>query len=152
MVALVQLDSVWLRRLAAISELLDVMTRGLGLVVIVGLCFIVGNTIRQGVENREDEIRFIKLVGGTNGFIARPFLYAGFLYGLFGGLVACGLQAAVVVSFSSSLQDLAGLYDASFEPAGLGLGSRFVLVATGASVGWLAALITSRRHIAVISP
>ena len=113
------------------------MTRGLGLVVIVGLCFIVGNTIRQGVENREDEIRIIKLVGGTNGFIARPFLYAGFLYGLFGGLIACGLQAAVVISFSSSLQDLAGLYDTTFEPAGLGLGSGFLLVATGASVSWL---------------
>ena len=151
-VALVQLDSLWLRRLAGISGVLDVMARSLGLLVIVGLCFIVGNTIRLGVENRKEEIRVIKLVGGTNGFIARPFLYAGLFYGILGGLMACGLQAVVVFGFSRSLTELAALYDSTFRLTGLGLSSGMALIVVGAIVGWFAALIASHRHIAAIDP
>jgi cell division transport system permease protein len=151
-VELVQIDSQWLQRLAAMSALLAALIRSLSAIVIIGLFFIVGNTIKLSVENRKDEIRVIKLVGGTNGFIARPFLYAGLFYGLCGGLLAWILQLAVFAGFSGPLRELTGLFESSFELSGMGPGGTLGLVLAGGTIGWIAALLASHRYIAQIEP
>jgi cell division transport system permease protein len=149
---LVQRDSLWLQRLQAISALLAAIARILGFVVVIGLCFIVGNTIKLAIENRKDEIRVIKLVGGTYSFIARPFLYSGLLFGMSGGLLAGLLQEFVVLGFSGPLQELMQLYESSFQLSGLGIITALKLIGFGGIIGWFAALLASVRHIAAISP
>ena len=120
-VDLVQVDGRWLQRLAAISELVGAIGRVLSLIVILGLFFIVGNTIKLAIENRKAEIRVIKLVGGSDMFAARPFLYAGFFYGLGGGILAIALQGIVLITFNSSLEALMQLYEGDFQLRGFAL-------------------------------
>ena len=151
-VELVELDSQWLRRLQAISDLLSVIARMLGVLVAVGLCFIVGNTIKLNIDNRRDEIRVMKLVGGDNAFIARPFLYCGWLYGIFGGLLACLLLWLVMWGLSAPLAELSRLYGGDFRLQGPGPLNLLFLAACGGLIGWFAALLASFRYIAAINP
>lgn len=151
-VDLVQVDSRWVQRLAAISELVRAIGRVLSLIVFLGLFFIVGNTIKLAIENRKAEIRVIKLVGGSDMFAARPFLYTGLFYGLGGGILAIALQGIVLITFNSSLEALIQLYGGDFQLRGFGLTNGLVVVFVGATIGWTAALLTSLRHIRGISP
>lgn len=151
-VALVQVDSRWLQRLEAISRLVGLIGRVLMAIVTLGLFFIVGNTIKLAIENRKDEIRVIKLVGGTEFFIARPFLYTGLFFGLAGGLLACFLQLIALIVFNSSLRELMQLYESSFVLHGFSARSALLLVLLGAAIGWMAALLASLRHIRAINP
>lgn len=151
-VDLVQVDSRWLQRLAAISNLIRTIGRLLSAIVILGLFFIVGNTIKLAVENRKAEIRVIKLVGGTDLFAARPFLYSGLFYGLAGGVLAVILQTIVLISLNSSLEALLQLYESDFSLRGFGLRNALLVVVAGAVVGWSAALLASMRHIRGINP
>lgn len=146
-VELAQVDSLWLQRLAAISQLVSVVGSGLSLIVVLGLFVIVGNTIKLAIENRRREISVIKLVGGTDSFIARPFLYSGLLYGAAGGVLATILQLIVLFIFNSPLQELMRLYDGSATPLGVPVTSALLTVSAGAAIGWSAALIASLRHI-----
>ena len=151
-VELVQLDSRWLQRLDALSGLVTSIGQVLALIVVLGLLFIVGNTIKLMIENRKEEIRVIKLVGGTNSFVARPFLYSGLYFGIAGGVLACLLQALVVTGFSASLQELIQLYEGNFQLQGFDATSAITLILVGATVGWSGALLASLRHINLIGP
>lgn len=147
-----QVDSRWLQRLAALSNLVRSLTRVLCLIVILGLFFVVGNTIKLAVENRKAEIRVIKLVGGSDMFAARPFLYAGLFYGLGGGLLAVVLQVFVLIAFSSNLDALMQLYESDFQLRGFGMLNALLVILAGGLIGWAAALLASLRHIRGISP
>ncbi|MEX0963135.1 MAG: permease-like cell division protein FtsX [Pseudohongiellaceae bacterium] len=151
-VDLVQVDSRWLQRLAAISNLVTIITRVLSVIVILGLFFVVGNTIKLAVENRKAEIRVIKLVGGSDMFAARPFLYSGLFYGLAGGMLATVLQLIVFFAFNSSLVALTQLYESNFQLQGFGLYNGLLLIIAGGLIGWTASLLASLRHIRGISP
>src|SRR5690606_30367394 len=87
-VELVQVDSVWVQRLNAILDLLRGLVKGAAILLGAGVLAIIGNTVRLEIYNRRAEIEVTKLVGGSNAFVRRPFLYTGLLYGLMGGLVA----------------------------------------------------------------
>ena len=148
----VEVDDRWLQRLAAISDFIAMIARLLMTIVVLGLFFIVGNTIKLAIENRRNEIRVIKLVGGTDLFIARPFLYTGMFYGLAGGVLALLLQLIVLVVFNSGLQELLSLYDGSLRLQGFGLLSGLALVFCGAVSAWLSALLVSLANIRAIDP
>jgi len=151
-VALVQIDRLWRQRLQAISRLISVAGSGLGVIVVLGLFVIVGNTIKLAIENRRMEISVIKLVGGTDSYIARPFLYSGLFYGSVGGLLATVLQLIVLYLVNIPLRDLLKLYDSAFVLQGFDLSGAMLLILAGASIGWVAALIASLRHIWSLEP
>lgn len=151
-VALVQVDSRWLQRLTMISRLIKLTGRVLSVIVILGLFFIVGNTIKLAVENHKAEIRVIKLVGGSNMFAARPFLYIGLFYGLAGGILAILLQAIVLYVFKSNFDLLMQLYESEFQLQGFNPGNALFIIISGGTIAWLAALIASLRYIHSIDP
>ena len=151
-VDVVQVDSLWLQRLAAISNLVSAIGSVLAVIVILGLFFVVGNTIKLAVESRKAEILVIKLVGGSDMYAARPFLYTGLLYGLGGGILASLMQAIVLTTFNSNLEVLMQLYESDFELRGFGIMSALLIVVAGAAIGWAAALMASLRHIRAINP
>ncbi len=143
-VDIVQLDTEWVTRFHA---MLDVVRRivllAAGLFAL-GILVIVGNTIRLDIENRRDEIEVTKLVGGSNAFVRRPFLYNGVWYGLGGGLIAWLVVTVAVSLLAEPVQRIAGLYGSRFELAGLGPAGAAALVAGGMTLG-LARLL-HRRH------
>lgn len=151
-VHLVQLDTEWVARLRAILELtsrvVDVVTVLLGL----GVVLVIGNTIRLEINNRSVEIEVMKLVGGSDGFIRRPFLYLGFWYGLGGALVAALLIAAALALLRSPAAALAALYGSDFRLAGLSASQAALLLGGGALLGWAGAGLATARHLRAIEP
>jgi len=103
----------------------------------LAVLLIIGNTIRLAVVNRQTEIEIIQLVGGTPGFVRRPFLYSGLLQGLLGGLLAWLLVEASLLLLSGPARELAGLYGSNFALTGLGADQGLFLTLAGAVLGWI---------------
>lgn len=148
----VRLDQQWVKRLHAIMDL-----AGRGIWVIAGLLaltvvMVVGNTIRLDIENRREEIVITKLIGATDAFIRRPFLYEGLWYGIGGGLLACILVEAGLWLLSTPSRQLAELYGSGFRLEGLGGLDTLTLLACGALLGWAGSWLAVGRHLAAIEP
>lgn len=152
LVDVVQLDMAWLKRLHAILDIARRAVSILGIVLAAAVALIVGNTIRLAVLNRREEIEVIKLIGGTDAFIRRPFLYSGLLQAALGALLAWLLIGAILLSLGGPLSELSALYGSSFSIRGLGFGSGLALIAGGGALGWLGALIAVSRHLREIEP
>ena len=151
-VDIVQLDTEWVSRFNAI---LDVIRRGVFLAAVLfalGILVIIGNTIRLDIENRRGEIEVTKLVGGSDAFVRRPFLYNGVWYGLAGGLIAGLIVAIVVAVLSAPVQRIAGLYGSQFELQGVGVAGWIALLLGGALLGWLGSFIVATRELREIEP
>jgi cell division transport system permease protein len=151
-VEVVQLDTAWVNRLNAI---LEAFQRGLMLAAAVlglGVMVIVGNTIRLDIQNRRDEIEVTKLVGGSDAFVRRPFLYNGFWYGLGGALTAWVITLVAIAVLREPVGKLAGLYGSSFQLGVLGPEASAVLLASGVALGWLGSYIAASRHLRKIEP
>lgn len=148
----VQLDTAWVNRLNA---MLEAIRRGLILaaaVLALGVMVIVGNTIRLDIQNRRDEIEVTKLVGGSDAFVRRPFLYNGVWYGLGGAFVAWVITFISVATLQEPISRLAGLYGSDFRLVALGLEPSLLLLLTGAILGWLGSYLATTRHLRDIEP
>jgi len=149
---LVQIDTAWVTRLRAMlalaGRLVDFATVLLGLAVAI----VVGNTIRLEINSRSVEIEVTKLVGGTDAFIRRPFLYLGLCYGLGGAVVALLVVALGLLLLGSPVRALAALYGSSFALAGLSLRESAILLLGGAFLGWAGAGLAAARHLRAIEP
>jgi len=148
----VQLDRLWVERLNAILMLggrtVDIITVLLAAAVIL----VIGNTIRLEINNRRIEIEVLKLVGATDGFIRRPFLYTGFCLGGIGAIAAALMIGTGLLLLSGPVRNLAGLYAADFSLRGLSLEGLGILIGGGALLGWTGALIAATRHLRAIEP
>jgi cell division transport system permease protein len=113
---------------------------------------IIGNTIRLAVLNRRDEIEITKLIGGTNAFIRRPFLYTGTLQGLLGALLAWLLVGLGLLLLADPINNLAGLYGSRFEAENLGILATLALIGAGGLLGWLGSRLAVGRHLRAIEP
>ncbi|MGV6806578.1 MAG: permease-like cell division protein FtsX [bacterium] len=148
----VMLDMRWLERLNMILAIAKNLAVGLGIALSLGVLLIVGNTIRLEIENRREEIIVVKLVGGTNAYVRRPFLYTGFWYGIFGGFLAWVMVAAVVISVSGLVSDLSAFYDSRFQLQMGGVAGIVALIGIGGALGLLGAFVAVGRHIAGMEP
>lgn len=148
----VQLDRDWVLRFSAILELLRRMVLITAVLLGAGVIAVVGNTIRLEILNRRAEIEVTKLVGGTNGFVRRPFLYAGVLYGIVAGSIAWGLVALVRAILAPPALRLAAAYGSQFTLQGPSLPELGILLLSGMALGWLGAWIAAARQLARIEP
>lgn len=151
-VELAKLDLDWVRKLHALLQLAEKVASALGLALAIAVLLIVGNTIRLSVQNRRDEIEVVKLVGATDAFIRRPFLYTGFWYGLIAGIV-CWLLLAISLAFlKQPIQNLAGLYESQYSLSGLNLLQSLQLIGLSCGLGLLGSWLSVGRHIRQIEP
>lgn len=109
-VEVARLDLAWIERLHNLVVLGKRIIYSLGILLGMGVILIVGNTIRLATQNRRQEISVMQLVGATNAYIRRPFLYRGLFYGIFGGLTAWLLIIIFVVCLQQPGQQLAPYY------------------------------------------
>lgn len=147
-----QLDLQWLQRLQAAVQLASQLALWLTALLGLGVVLVIGNTIRLAIANRSAEIVVIKLVGGTDSYVSRPFLYTGFWYGVGGGLIALVLVEVSLWAFGGPLTRLLASYDPSFELGGLGLQGGFLVVMAAGALGWLGAAVSVVRHLRAIEP
>ena len=151
-VELARLDQKWLERLYAI---LAIGERAVGIIALllgVAVMVVIGNTIRLDIEARREEIEVMKLIGAPDSFIRRPFLYAGFWFGLLGGALAWIMVLLGTDMLATPSAELAALYDSDFKLVGLGVSDGFSLIGAGVLLGWAGALVTVTRRLAAIEP
>ena len=151
-VDVVQIDAEWVMRFNAILEVLRRLLIIAAALLGIGVLAVVGNTIRLEIAGRRAEIEVTKLVGGSNAFVRRPFLYTGILYGLGGALLAWGIIAFVIVVLAEPVATLARLYGSRYALRGPAPEDIAVLLGAGAVLGWLGAWISAARHLRSIEP
>jgi cell division transport system permease protein len=151
-VDIAQLDLEWLQRFHAITEIAARGVMLLASLLALAVLLIIGNTIRLEIQNMKEEIEITKLIGGTNAFIRRPFLYTGFWYGLLGGILAWILISVNMWLLAEPVKKLAGLYHSSFTLTSIDMFSLMVLILSSALLGLFGAWIAVARHLHAIEP
>jgi cell division transport system permease protein len=148
----VQLDTEWVKRLHGMLDVLRRVVWLTGGLLGAGVVLIVGNTIRLDILNRRTEIEVMKLVGATNSFARRPFLYGGVWYGLGGGVMALILVAVATAVLAKPVDGLARLYDSSFHLQGLSFATAVQVLGLAVSLAWFGSWLAATRHIHAIEP
>jgi cell division transport system permease protein len=146
------LDMEWVQRLNSLMTLSRRMVTALGILLALGVLLVIGNTIRLAIENRREEIVVIKLVGGSDAFVRRPFLYTGLWYGLGGALVSWCAVSLTLGWLRQPLSALAILYQSDFSLRGLGLDGALQLLLLGGALGLVGAWLAVARHLRAIQP
>jgi cell division transport system permease protein len=147
-VEVAQLDATWIKRLYAVLELARKAVLILGALLGFALLAVIGNTIRLQVVTQRDEIEVAKLIGATDNFIRRPFLYAGTFYGLGGGIAALFFLLGITSLFNASVAEIAALYNSDFNLNFLDLFSSLVLLGVAAMLGWIGSYVAVNRSLA----
>ena len=148
----VQVDTEWVQRFLAI---LDMLQRSIfigALLLGAAILVIIGNTIRLDIQNRREEIEVTKLIGGSNAFVRRPFLYSGLWYGLGGGLLALGLVGYGLYALQEPAERLAGLYGSGYRILALSLPESLAIVGIGVGLGLIGSWLAAARHMRRIEP
>jgi len=145
-----QLDMQWVERLQSIVGIVRCSTTIISVMVAIGVLFIIGNTIRLELHSRKDEVVIAKLVGATNAFIRRPFLYTGFWIGFISGIAAWFIVAILMLILKQPVEKLSGLYESELHLIFLSITDTLALLVISSLLGILsswAVLIFQLRHI-----
>ena len=147
-----QLDMRWVERLQSIMEVARRGVMSLSLLLGVAVLFITGNTIRLELHNRRDEVVIAKLVGATDGFIQRPFLYSGFWMGFFSGVTAWFIVTVTMLILKQPVERLSGLYDGAFHILFLGFMETLTLLAISSALGVAGSWIVLHFQLQKLKP
>ncbi len=146
------LDMVWVERLASFIQLANRVVLVLGALLALSVLLVVGNTIRLSIENRKDEIQVAKLVGATDAWVKRPFIYTGFWFGLLGSVLAWFFVQLSLLLVNQPLSELASLYQSDFQLQGLGFLDSLFMLGVGLVLGLFGARLAVGRHLREIEP
>lgn len=147
-----KLDLEWLTRLEAMAQLIKDIVTGVALLLCLSVVLIVGNTIRLAILSQQDAIAIMKLVGATDSFIQRPFLYSGIWYGIFGGLLSWLVVSLLAHYLTGAIGKLTDLYQSDFQLQGLVFSEALLLIAFAVLLGLVGSYISVRKHIRAIEP
>jgi len=148
----VQVDTEWVQRFHAI---LDIVRQAIAIgaaLLGIAIVVIIGNTIRLDIQNRREEIEVTKLIGASNAFVRRPFLWSGFWYGLFGGLLALALVQYGLFLLQAPVARLAGLYQSGIVVMNLTAGEMLGILGIGVALGLTGSWFAASRHMRQIEP
>ena len=151
-VELAQLDVQWVKRLYTLLEIANRSILVISSLLAIAVLLVVGNTIRLDIQNRREEIEVSKLIGASDAFIRRPFLYVGFWYGALGGLLAWMITLFSLLLMERPIHKLALLYHSDFRLSGLGFDNTILLIAISCTLGLIGSWIAVSRHLKEIEP
>ncbi|MDP3842105.1 MAG: permease-like cell division protein FtsX [Oxalobacteraceae bacterium] len=144
----VQVDSAWVKRLAAMLQVMRLALLLLAVTLAVVVMAVVFNTVRLQVLTQCEEIAVSRLIGATDAFIHRPFYYTGAMLGLCAGALALGAVALALQPLNAAIAEFARLYASEFRLAALDLSITLQLLAVSAALGLFGATLSVRRHLA----
>jgi cell division transport system permease protein len=147
-----QMDMQWVKRLKSIMEVARCGVFLLSLLLGAGVLFITANTIRLELHNRRDEVIIAKLVGATNGFIHRPFLYSGFWIGFFSGVTAWFIVTLIMLILRQPVETLSGLYGGAFHVLFLGFTETLALLLISSVLGVVGSWIVLHFQLQQLKP
>lgn len=142
-----QLDMQWVKRLQLMIDVAQCSVALLGILLSLAVLFITGNTIRLELHNRKDEIVIAKLVGATNSFVQRPFLYSGFWIGFFSGISAWFIVTIMMLVLKQPVEKLSMLYNSSFHLLFMGFFETLALIAVSSLLGIAGSWVVVRLQL-----
>ena len=148
----VKMDDSWFARLAALTGLVGQVAAMIGILMIVAVFLVIGNSVRLSIFARRDTINVQKLIGATDGFVLRPFLYGGAMLGFFGALFSLVLSAALVLRLESVVAQVATIFGTTFALHGLTWDESLLLLLISAMIGWIAAWLATVQHLRRFTP
>lgn len=148
----VRMDEDWFARLDAIKHLAYIVSCSFAVLMLVSVFLIVGNTLRFNVLAHKEEIQVMKLIGATDRFILRPYLYTGLWLGFLGAVIAWLMTMMITLLVSGAVDNLANLYDSHFSLTSLGWDESILLLMLGSTLGSIAANLSARKHLKEIEP
>lgn len=151
-VAYVQIDSDWIKKMHAFVKLGRIAVIMLSSLLAVALVIVIFNTIRLQILTKQEEIEVSKLIGATDRFIRRPFLYFGALQGIIGALIAWIIITFGIQMINDNLTELSKLYELSLHLTPLSLFQILLLGVISAFLGWLGARLSVAQHLSRIEP
>ena len=148
----VKMDDSWFARLAALTGLVGQVAAMIGVLMIVAVFLVIGNSVRLSIFARRDTINVQKLIGATDGFILRPFLYGGALLGFAGALLTLILSEVLVFRLESVVTQVAAVFGTTFNLTGLAWDESLLLLLVSAMIGWIAAWLATVQHLRRFTP
>ncbi|MDG2088458.1 MAG: permease-like cell division protein FtsX [Arenicellaceae bacterium] len=148
----VQLDLEWIQRFNSMLDIVESGAQVISILLALAVILTVSNMIRLAIINRKEEIEIIKLIGGSDAFVRRPFLYQGFQIGLAGALLASLITYAVLLWMNGPIGRLASLYGSDFGVQGLSAQGLSWLILAGGGLGLLASVLSVSQHLRDIEP
>lgn len=148
----VRMDDSWFARLSSITGLVGRVSAMIGVLMVAAVFLVIGNSVRLSIFARRDTINVQKLIGATDGFILRPFLYGGALLGFSGALLSLILSEILVLRLSSAVTEVAKVFGTQFELSGLGLDECLLMLIICSMIGWVAAWLATVQHLRHFTP
>lgn len=148
----VRMDDSWFARLAALTGLVGRVSAMIGILMVCAVFLVIGNSVRLSIFTRRDTINVQKLIGATDGFILRPFLYGGALLGFSGAFLSLILTEILVMRLSSAVTQVAQVFGTQFDLRGLGFDECLLLLLVSSMIGWLAAWLATVQHLRHFTP
>ncbi len=148
----VRMDDSWFARLAALTGLVGRVAAMIGILMVAAVFLVIGNSVRLSIFARRDTINVQKLIGATDGFILRPFLYGGALLGFSGAFLSLILSEILVMRLSSAVTDVARVFGTSFDLNGLSFDECLLMLLVCSMIGWLAAWLATVQHLRHFTP
>lgn len=148
----VKMDDSWFARLAALTGLVGQVAAMIGVLMIVAVFLVIGNSVRLSIFARRDTINVQKLIGATDGFILRPFLYGGALLGFAGALLSLILSEILVFRLETVVTQVAAVFGTTFNLTGLAWDESLLLLLISAMIGWIAAWLATVQHLRRFTP
>ncbi|ETS32189.1 cell division protein FtsX [Photorhabdus khanii NC19] len=148
----VRMDDSWFARLAALTGLVGQIAAVIGILMVMALFLVIGNSVRLSIFSHRDTINVMKLIGATDGFILRPFLNGGALLGGLGAMLSLILSALLVWKLSDVVTQVASVFGTTFNLHGLSWDESLLLVLISAMIGWVAAWLATTQHLRHFTP
>lgn len=148
----VRMDDSWFARLAALTGLVGQIASMIGILMIIAVFLVIGNSVRLSIFARRDTINVQKLIGATDGFILRPFLYGGALLGLSGAVLSLILSEVLVLRLQSVVANVASVFGTTFSLEGFSWDEALLLLMIAAIIGWIAAWLATVQHLRRFTP
>ncbi|WP_312830432.1 permease-like cell division protein FtsX [Pantoea anthophila] len=148
----VRMDDSWFARLAALTGLVGQIASMIGVLMIVAVFLVIGNSVRLSIFARRDTINVQKLIGATDGFILWPFLYGGALLGFSGAVLSLLLSEVLVLRLQSVVASVATVFGTTFSLEGFSWDEALLLLLIAAIIGWVAAWLATVQHLRRFTP
>lgn len=148
----VRMDDSWFARLAALTGLVGQVAGMIGLLMVVAVFLVIGNSVRLNIFSRRDTINVMKLIGATDGFILRPFLNGGALLGFCGALLSLILSQTMVWQLDGAVARVASVFGTTFTLHGLSWDEGLLLLLVATMSGWIAAWLATVQHLRRFTP
>lgn len=143
----VRLDNGWIEKLSALSQLIARIAVTCTILMLIAVFLVIGNSVRSDVSNSKASIDVMQLLGATDHFISRPFLYIGMIYGFFGSLLAILFSLMTISYFTGVVRYVSDMFTVKFELHGFDMSEVVFIIVLSIFLGWLSAKIATNRYI-----